>query len=928
MDRRNFLKMMSILSGSAAYSCSLKKSPKKLIPYMVPAADGIVPGEPQFVATTCTECPVGCGLQVTVREGLPVKLEGLPGHPENAGTLCLRGQASLERLYSSDRLTAPMARQEDGTFASVTWEEAVKKLAVAREAHEGRKGSYWSGRTTGSLSTLIDEYCGHYDIQRVPEFERYGQAPLRAAYESLFGRRELPFFDLAGSDLLLTFGAGIIETFVSPVRFAREVADLLGREVDWHHFEAHLSITGAAAGRRHSLAPAAVPILLSFLLKTVPTRRQLPTSWMALVPEFTAEQVAAATALSLDTLGELRESVAGADRPLVLAGDAAVTGENGFQSALLAAMAQYAWGAVGAQVDFSRAEQADHLGPPAGALELRSRLAAGEVGLLHISRIHDLNFVPGLADAVRKAGFVVVMSDFMTSVAQLADLILPLSHGLEAWGDVAPRHGLSGSICPAMKPLHESRSEGDILLGLMARGESYEEYLAAHWEGRPATWLEEGFTLTTPPAVDVSLAAEVPALQPITLEQDRSNSACLLVVPSLRFFDGRSASLKLLHEIPDPLSSVTYGAYVSISEENAAEAGIVDGDEVVVESAAGPLALPARIQVGLPRGCFVVDALSAGSLPLATVLPHSGELQQVFEKASLHKTGDRVDIAILSGSNKEGEERGMLPRTYQDDHHHHQGEESLFPDHPHDTYRWGMVVDLDKCTGCSACVAACYVENNVAVVGRDEHLRGREMSWLRLEPFIQRTGEVEIVPIMCQQCDHAPCEAVCPVFATYHNPEGLNAQVYNRCVGTRYCANNCPYKVRRFNWFEHERQEPHDKMLNPDVSDRPAGVMEKCSFCLQRIRRAKDVAKDEGRTVRDGDVIPACAQTCPAGAVSFGNLMDRTSRVHELAQSSRSFRVLEGLGTRPAVIYLKKRNANLEEGAVAGDGESHKGERV
>ena len=199
------------------------------------------------------------------------------------------------------------------------------------------------------------------------------------------------------------------------------------------------------------------------------------------------------------------------------------------------------------------------------------------------------------------------------------------------------------------------------------------------------------------------------------------------------------------------------------------------------------------------------------------------------------------------------------------------------------------------------------------------------MSWLRLEPFIQRNGEVEMLPVMCQQCDHAPCETVCPVFATYHNPEGLNAQVYNRCVGTRYCANNCPYKVRRFNWFEHERQEPYDKMLNPDVSDRPAGVMEKCSFCLQRIRRAKDVAKDEGRAVRDGDVIPACAQTCPAGAVSFGNLMDHESRVYELTQSDRAFRVLEGLGTRPAVIYLKDREPNLEQDAAAHDGESHEG---
>ncbi len=925
MDRRNFLKMMSILSGSAAYSCSLKQNPKKLIPYMVPADDGIVPGEPQFVSTTCIECPAGCGLQVRTRDGIPVKLEGHPDHPDNAGTLCLRGQASLERLYSPDRLQSPMARQEDGTFNVVTWEQATEKIEFAADAYAGRKGAYWSGRTTGSLSNLIDEYCEEYGITRVPEFERYGQAPLRAAYQSLLGRSEVPYFDLAASDLLLTFGAGIIETFVQPVRFAREVAELLDRDVAWHHFEPHISITGTAATRRHVLAPDAPPVLISYLLRTVSARRPLPAAWMALVPDFTAKQVAAATGIPVATLSELVKSIGGAKRPLVISGDSAVVGESGFQTALFTAMAQFAWGAVGTSVDFARGEQVSQLGTPADALELRARLVADEVGLFFVSRIHDVSYIPGMNEAVGKAGFTVVLSDFMTPVAQLADLILPVSHSLESWGDVAPRGGLSGAICQTMKPLHDTRGEGDIVLGLMRREESYQEYLAQQWEGRAASWLETAFEVKPVLATEISLAGEVPALPPITLDQCKPDGAWLVVAPSLRFFDGRSSPLKVLHEIPEPLSSVSYGAYVSISEEDAEEQGVSNGDEVVVESAAGPLSLPARIQVGLPRRRYVVDALSAGTLPLATVLPHSGELLQVFGEASLHRTGDHIGLATLAGSNKEGEERGMLPRTYHDEHHHHEGEESLFPDHPHDTYRWGMVIDLDKCTGCSACVAACYLENNVAVVGPKEHLRGREMSWLRIEPFIQRNGEVEMLPIMCQQCDHAPCETVCPVFATYHSPEGLNAQVYNRCVGTRYCANNCPYKVRRFNWFEHERKEPYDKMLNPDVSDRPSGVMEKCSFCLQRIRRAKDLAKDEDRIVRDGEVVPACAQTCPSGAVSFGNLMDDGAKVSILVRSSRAFRVLEGLGTRPAVIYLKNRNANLEQGAGPSEGEPHEG---
>jgi molybdopterin-containing oxidoreductase family iron-sulfur binding subunit len=223
-----------------------------------------------------------------------------------------------------------------------------------------------------------------------------------------------------------------------------------------------------------------------------------------------------------------------------------------------------------------------------------------------------------------------------------------------------------------------------------------------------------------------------------------------------------------------------------------------------------------------------------------------------------------------------------------------------------------MVIDLDRCVACSACVAACTIENNVPWVGEAEHLRGREMSWIRLEPFFEEgldgTVKADFLLMMCQQCGYAPCESVCPVYATYHNPEGLNAQVYNRCVGTRYCSNNCPYKVRRFNWFDHDGRLPLYRAANPEVSVRERGVMEKCTFCVQRIRAAEAKARDEKRPVADGEVVPACAQTCPAEAIRFGNLNDPESEVARLAADSRAFRVFEGLGTEPAVIYLARKH--------------------
>ena len=236
----------------------------------------------------------------------------------------------------------------------------------------------------------------------------------------------------------------------------------------------------------------------------------------------------------------------------------------------------------------------------------------------------------------------------------------------------------------------------------------------------------------------------------------------------------------------------------------------------------------------------------------------------------------------------------------------------MYPELEYAEYRWGMSIDLSACTGCGACVTACYAENNIPIVGKDMVKQGREMSWLRIERYFEdpsveeRMPETRFAPMLCQHCGNAPCEPVCPVYATYHNPEGLNAQIYNRCIGTRYCANNCSYKVRRFNWFEAEWPQPLHLQLNPDVTVREPGVMEKCTFCVQRIQEGKGNAKDEDRLVRDGEVTPACAQTCPTQAITFGNLKDPDSRVSQNSQGPRAYKVLAELNTKPAITYLKK----------------------
>ena len=594
-----------------------------------------------------------------------------------------------------------------------------------------------------------------------------------------------------------------------------------------------------------------------------------------------------------------------ARRPLVLAGGAATGQPGGLAVALLAGLLQWTLGAVGDAVDFASAYSFDRLGTCADLARLGQRLRAKEIGVLFISRIHSLAGQPGVAPAIDAAAFPVGLTDFLTPVYQRCRIILPVPHALEAWGDAEPRRGLLSLIRPVFRPFHDTRPELDILSTLAGGQAAAKSFLFDRWRPLPGGWWQNGFHQTRPAGV-------TPALRPAeTLAAWQSASPAaqpaplwLVVAPSLRTYDGRSRAIPLLHEIPDPLSTVSYGPFVSVSPETARRRGLSANDLLRSGNGANRLELPLHLQAGLPPDVWQipVDALGDLELPIDA---RTGEAAAVMAGLTWESTGLHRKLPVLSGST-DATGRGITPGHRKEAHHHHE-RHTLLPPLEHKHYRWALAIDLDRCNGCSACVAACYLENNIAITGPAEHLHGRELSWLRIQPYFNRDEPPVLLPMLCQQCGYAPCETVCPVYATYHNEEGLNVQVYNRCVGTRYCNNNCPYKARRFNWFDYDRPAPLNLLFNPEVSRRPKGVMEKCTFCIQRIRAAKDLAKDQARLVRDGEVTPACAQTCPAGAITFGNLLDPGSRVSALAHSGRAYRVLEELGTEPAVYYLSKR---------------------
>jgi len=503
---------------------------------------------------------------------------------------------------------------------------------------------------------------------------------------------------------------------------------------------------------------------------------------------------------------------------------------------------------------------------------------------------------------------------------------------------------------------------------------TFKEYLRGRWvelqrtmrDQRPfeTFWsesLQRGGVWTDAAVQRVRLAASAGELRTAAWATPGEGKLTLVAYPTSVLYDGRGANRPWLQELPDPVTKITWGSWIELHPRTAERLGIREGEFVEVTSDHGSVTVPAypyagiredtvAIPLGQGHTAFGRYAENRGANAWALLPAEATEFGGVshYVAVSLRNTGRWERLAKTEGSNRQMG-RGIAQATtlaalqHPEEHHEeeHGAHAAPVPEHieevigevqeaQHDEWmrrgpyavadlpRWAMAIDLAKCTGCSACVTACYAENNIPTVGPELVRSGREMSWIRIERYFEdgAHGSVEarFLPMNCQHCTNAPCEPVCPVFAAYHTPDGLNAQVYNRCVGTRYCSNNCPYKVRYFNWFDHQNDndaayswpDPLHWLLNPDVTVRVKGVMEKCTFCIQRIRTKQHEAKLSGEALRDGDIVTACQQTCPADAIVFGDINDSNSRVRALAEDGRAYHVLEGLNTLPAVTYLKK----------------------
>ncbi len=984
MKRRRFLQVAGAAGIGVAAGCAPEEHPH-LLPY-VNESDDLVPGIPEYYASTCRECPAGCGVYVKTREARAIKLEGNPFHPVGHGKLCARGQAALQGLYDPDRVQRPYRRTARG-MEPVTWDDAVQQIAAAASAAAASgpdRVALVTGAESGALDAFYDTWLAAFHSRRRLRYEAFAYEPLREACRLTFGVASVPDYDFAAARYVLSFGADFVETWLSPVEYARQFAEA-------HHYrdgamarfvaiEPRRGLTGFSAdewiaprpGTEGLLALGIAASLLHQGRAALPGGSAEADRVRGFLARFPARTVAEATGVEEATIDRIAREFGAAKPGLAVAGGVALQHRTATQTAAAVNLLNYVAGNVGRTVRFRAASPWDRVSRYRDAVDL---IAAMQRGTVDVALIHATNpaftlpKAAGFTAAFGKVGLKVAFASHLDETADLCDLVLPDLTPLEQWGLLEPAAGVKSVVQPAMTPVFAgTRQAADVLLDVAAKASrkvapatattARDLVAAALAPAAVTTALQHGGVFGTAPEKAVRLAPDFARLSYQAPAFDGTADAPVLVIyPSTSFFDGRGANKGWLQELPDVATKLAWQSWVEVHPATAQRLGVADGDIVTVASPHGQVEAPVCVYPGVRPDVVAMAigqghtaygryAKGRGASPLdllgGDATDPSGALAYCATRVTLTKTGRWTKLISTQGSPRQlgrGVARavsvaGALKGEVEP------GPEATVTDAERDAIaaaavsqrkrafigiyaqpnpKWEMTIDLSRCTGCSACVTACYAENNLAVVGEEQSRRHRNMSWIRLERYFHgdTTGtdfQVRQIPMLCQQCENAPCEPVCPVYAAYHTPDGLNGQIYNRCVGTRYCANNCPYKVRYFNWWDYGRPgdpyfafaEPLNWQLNPDVTVRTKGVMEKCTFCIQRIRFAQTDARVRHRELADGDITPACVQTCPTEAFIFGDAHDPASRVSRSKTDARGYHVFDMLNTKPGITYLER----------------------
>ena len=996
--RRDFLKFLGFSTAAAAAAASCEMPVKKSIPYLN-KPDTITPGVANYYATTYIQDGDAIPVVAKVRDGRPIKIEGNDLSSITNGGTSARVQASVLGLYDTARLRFPLANgKEVSTF------EAFDKMIAESLANLGGKPIVLLTETITSTTSknIIGSFIAKYPGSRHIEYDALSVNGILNANASSFGKRAIPSYQFDKAKTIVSLAADFLGTWLSPVEYARQYA--VGRKIDQKNiemsrhivFESMLSLTGANADDRFIHLPSeegAVALNLYAALGGQVAAPALADARLKKGIQSAAEALKKSGAASL-----------------------VVSGSNNSDVQVVVNAINQLLGTYGTTINWGTTLNTRN-GNDAAMVQLVQDMNDGKVGALFIHGVnpaYDYFDAKKFATGLSKVAVSVSFNDREDETTSLCKYVISDHHYLESWGDAEMKSGYLSFIQPTIAPLFKTRPYQSSLLKWSGDATSYGDYFKKYWLGHfgsQSAWdkaLQDG-VVETPAAASAgsytssALSASVAALASIKT----TGKAELVVYPKVSMGSGKDANNPWLQEMPDPITKATWDNYAIISFAMAKELGIVVDDNYEVEVAKPVIkikasgkeyTLPVLVIPGMHKNvialalgygrsektgkaaanvgqnAFPLVGFDGKSFTYSTINVSYEKLKETYKIAytQSHNQYEGRDQVVREYSLEVfkknptilSDERHEMVETYAKNTKDFAAEGTLYPSHPYPGPKWGMSIDLNSCIGCGACTVACSSENNVAVVGKSEVMRAHEMHWLRIDRYFATYRDdsgadnlddlnVVFMPMLCQHCDNAPCENVCPVNATNHSSEGLNQMTYNRCIGTRYCANNCPYKVRRFNWSDYmgadsfpdnQREVLGDAVmmmnddltrmvLNPDVTVRSRGVIEKCSFCVQRLQEGKLKAKKENRPLETGadgkwDIKTACQQACPTNAIVFGNVHDKKSPVSVIRneeQTNRLFYVLEEIHVLPNVNYLAKiRNTERNVGIVE---EAHQDEK-
>jgi MoCo/4Fe-4S cofactor protein with predicted Tat translocation signal len=951
--RRDFLKALGFGLGAVTLAACQPAPVHKSIPYLIKPED-VIPGIPNYYVSSHN----GQSILVKTREGRPIKIEPNP----NAGVFSQgtnpQTQASVLDLYDVSKLKTPVLKNEETTWSKV---DQYVKSELAKVQASGKKIRIVSS-TVNSPSTLrvIADFTTAYPNTTHIQYDAVSYTGIIKANENSFGKAVLPKYNFDKADLIVSFGADFLGSWISGEEFTsqyvsnRNNQSLKKGKMSRHfQFEAGMSLTGTNADTR-------LPIKLS---------EQGP-ALITLYNAVTGNSLAGGT-LPNNTAAEKAIKLVGKELAQNKGRGLVVCGSNDVSTQILVNAINSAIGSYGTTIDLDNPSKR-YAGNDAAYAEFVNEVNSGEVGavfILNANPAYDSFNGKAFAEGMKKVPLKVSFADRADESSSFCDVIAINQNYLESWGDASVYEGYYSIIQPTINPIFNSRqAEQSLLLWSNNPVVDYYQYVRNNWEQNVLpvfgkTWndvLQSGVVYAAVPkpagtyTFGMSLASVIPSI--LNTSKQLAKDIELHIYENNAIGDGRYANNAYLQELPDSVTKVTWDNYIAMAPKFAEKLGYHEFDVVTVKSANGySIELPVLMQPGQAIGTASIalgygrskagkagDAVGKNAYPF---LSFNNGTRLYAANVTTEKTGDRYELAQTQTHHSFEGRNIIREATFQEFVKNpaagsgNEGEKhksyDLWDTFERPGHNWVMAIDLNACTGCGSCIVACNVENNIPVVGRDEVRRRREMHWIRIDRYytindgdkkvteereIEELNSLDNVSVvhqvmLCQHCEHAPCETVCPVLATVHSSDGLNHMAYNRCVGTRYCANNCPYKVRRFNWFNYWNDSRFDNylnneftqlVLNPDVTARSRGVMEKCTMCIQRIQTGRLEAKLEKRPLRDGDIKMACQQACPANAIVFGDGNDHESEVSKALRSERVYYVLEEINTQPGVGYMTK----------------------